>query len=561
MMRTTIFLTALFLLPSADAASQAPGGAWESKTRFDGVITSEFFGSAVASAGDVDGDGLDDLLIGARQSAPGGSMRTGSVELLSGGTGARIRLYAGANENDQFGSAVAGVGDVDGDGVPDHLIGAPYADPNQAYLAGTATLYSGATGATLYEMHGLQGDRLGTEVAGVGDLDGDGTPDFLVGAPHASPNFNTNAGIVYLYSGASGSLIHEFHGPEWGGRMGEAICSAGDVDGDGKEDLLFGAPTTRVPNGGGISAGAAYVYSGATYALLHQFNSLETGTFLGAAVSGAGDVDEDGHDDFVVTSYGADPGGLTNAGSAYLISGAAGTILRTFHGTIAQEHLGTSVCLLDDADGDGARELAFGAPDSNSGDGRIVIYRAVDGALLHEFVAAPGVGTLGEVIAALGDVDGDALPDLIAGAPESDSPFGGFEGAALVYGLDPFLSLDSDHVSYATGGPLQFELAFPASEGGLPYAIMLSVQGSGPTAVGGIQVPLTLGWLSRELWFNPIVHGHLDPSARAQRVLSLHRRTQPAAIGRSLYFAAVTLHPWLQEGRMTSIVREVVIVP
>jgi len=279
-------------------------------------------GYRVGGAGDVNGDGWDDFIVGTNAADPGGLINAGSAYVYSGATGGKLHQKDGAAASDFLGFSVAGVGDVNGDEKDDFIIGAPFADPGGLINAGSAYVYSGATGDPLpySPINGTAiGDILGATVAGCGDVNGDEVPDFIVGAPFADPGGRSAAGSAYVYSGATGALLHQKDGAAAGDQFGRnpgGVGGAGDVNGDGKDDFIVGA--FNADPGGRTEAGSAYLYSGADGALLCQKDGAAAGDALGISVNGAGDLNSDGKGEYIIGAYAADPGGLTNAGTAFV---------------------------------------------------------------------------------------------------------------------------------------------------------------------------------------------------------------------------------------------------
>ena len=322
--------------------------------------SASFFGFSVAGIDDVDGDGRGDLLIGA-QRENGGAEDAGRAYLFSGATGAVLFTLEPTRPEaiGQFGDAVTGVADTDGDGVADLLVGAPMEFPG-----GRAYLFSGATGALLRRIDApsFLDEAFGRSVAGIGDVDGDGLGDFIVGAESVEEGDVDFAGGVYVFSGGTGALLRTLESPnsENRGRFGFSVAGVPDADGDGETDLLVGAEGE-----GGFQefVGRAYLYSGTTGALLHTLESPNPEPFgsFGGSVTGVEDVDGDGRGDLFI---GAD--GEQNAGRAYLFSGATGELLRTvaspdpFAEGIGG-NFGESVAGVEDIDGDGRGDFLVGA--------------------------------------------------------------------------------------------------------------------------------------------------------------------------------------------------------
>ena len=175
-----------------------------------------------------------------------------------------LHTFLGGSQGDEFGISVAGPGDVDGDGHDDLFVGAWMADGG-ASDAGAATVFSGLDGSVLYEFQG-QGanDGLGQSVGGAGDFDGDSVPDLIVGA--SSDEHGVDSGSARIYSGADGSLLMILYGDSMGDRFGVAVSGAGDVDADGISDVIIGA---TFDDDGGDNAGSAHVYAGLEFVRIY----------------------------------------------------------------------------------------------------------------------------------------------------------------------------------------------------------------------------------------------------------------------------------------------------
>lgn len=326
------------------------------------------FGTRLAPAGDLDGDGVPDLIVGAPGTSSDEEYGVGSVLVFSGRSGERLFVFLGDEGGSYMGSAVASVGDLDGDGVPEMVMGTPYGTGSGPFGGGLVTVRSGFDGSVLYEFDGsASGDYLGRAVAGMGDVDGDGVPDLLMAAPNASPSGRGQAGLVQLRSGATGDILRQLEGDEASAFFGQAIANVRDLDGDGVDDFAIGAPSASP--GGMQNAGSVFVYSGASAKLLYQWDGLGRFDVFGAAIAGAGDVDGDGVPDVIVGAPGASPQGVSGAGSAFVFSGATGKLLFRWDGAERDGALGQSVAIVGDLDGDGRAEVAVGAP-SESPKGR-----------------------------------------------------------------------------------------------------------------------------------------------------------------------------------------------
>ncbi len=320
-----------------------------------------FFGASLAASGDLDGDGVPDLIVGAPFTTTKVGFGVGAVLVFSGATGKLLYNFTGDQPGCYMGSAVSGVGDLDGDGIPELMMGTPYGGRDEIIGLGNAFIHSGRTGELIARFDGEQpGDYLGAALSGIEDVDGDGVADLLLAAPFASPEGRSQAGALELRSGASGDLIYRVVGTEASAYFGRSLAVVGDLDGDGILDFAAGAPNASP--GGLPSAGEAFAFSGATGALIFRWEGFARFDEFGAAVAGGQDVDGDGIPDVVVGAPGASPGELSGAGSAFVFSGATGQLLFRWDGQAAGESLGRAVALIGDLDGDGRAEVLVGAP-------------------------------------------------------------------------------------------------------------------------------------------------------------------------------------------------------
>ncbi len=426
----------------------------------NGDSTGDELGLSVASAGDVNGDGRTDLITGVQYADPVGRVDAGSAYVYSGADGSLLYQKNGDSTGDQLGWSVAGAGDINGDGKADFIVGAPNADPGGFGLAGSAFVYSGADGSLLYQKNGLAADdRLGWSVAGAGDVNGDGKADFIIGAPE--PSFQ---GSAYVYSGATGALLYQKNGGLGGEQLGTSVAGAGDVNGDGKADFIIGALLA-----GPGAAGSAFLYSGADGTLLFRKDGVVAIGFFGYSVAGAGDVNGDGKADFIVGALLADPGGRIDAGSAFVYSGATGALLLQKDGAVAGDRFGFSVAGAGDVNGDGRTDFIVGAPLADPGGladaGSAFLYSGADGSLLFQKDGAVAVDYLGQSVSGAGDVNGDGRADIIVGAPGADPGGRSQAGSAFVYSLpappDPPVNLTATFLKQgtATGDQLGFSVA------------------------------------------------------------------------------------------------------
>ncbi len=204
-----------------------------------------------------------------------------SAYVHSGFTGAQLYSVIGPDPGGYFGQTAAAAGDVNGDGVPDILVGAPWTAPAGVSAAGSAFVLDGSTGAQIHRFDGTGFlDNFGMALPGAGDVDGDGVGDYLVGASSAEiPPLNYPAGRAYLYSGATGALLHVFQPVNYAEEFGAAVAGAGDVNGDGRAEILGGSVWT---DAGYYQRGAAYLYAFAPFLVAdrHRISAAAGGTVL-----------------------------------------------------------------------------------------------------------------------------------------------------------------------------------------------------------------------------------------------------------------------------------------
>jgi FG-GAP repeat protein len=392
-------------------------GQWPELYSFHGDRPGERFGVSVACAGDVNADGRPDLIIGATDSN-GSSSMIGEAHVYSGLDGALLYTFEAQVGGTAFGDSVDGAGDVNNDGYDDLVVGARY-DDTTAIFAGAVRIYSGKTGALLRSFYGDdEGDRLGASVSGAGDVNGDGFDDVIAGAFFDNEH-GFWSGSARVYSGKNGNLLHRFDGDAAFEYFGVSVSGAGDVNGDGRADLIVGADGAdqSAPN-----VGRARVLSGADGSVLYNFYGDAPNDGFGFSVSGAGDVNGDGRDDLIVGAWGNDAF-ASEAGLARVFSGADGSVLYTFYGDSADDHFGYSVSGAGDFDGDSVPDLVVGAYFDGPGSevrGGVHIFSGADGsplAIVYGDSLGEGFGT---AVANAGDLDADGRDDVLVGVPHDD---------------------------------------------------------------------------------------------------------------------------------------------
>jgi hypothetical protein len=300
-----------------------------------GSTAGDQLGRSCSIIGDLDGDGQAELAFGAPYASVNGAS-SGSIRVTNGRTGATLYAFHGLAAGDRLGESVASAGDVDGDGFPDIVGGAPLHDQN-GINSGMARVWSGRTGAVLYTWYGDQpGDWFGVSVDGAGDTNADGRADLIVGAPYGKASNTANIGEARIFSGLNGSVLRTFNSPSGVSVLGYSVSAAGDVNKDGKADVIVGAPQTTNTF---QDQGRAYIYSGATGATLYTFQGTTAGEYFGNSVDGGGDINNDGWPDVVVGSPNADYAG-GNSGSVFTYSGRTGALIYNLKGTASNDEMG-----------------------------------------------------------------------------------------------------------------------------------------------------------------------------------------------------------------------------
>jgi hypothetical protein len=464
-----------------------------------GIDAGDFSGFSVSSAGDVNGDGFDDLIVGAPQAESAGAYNEGesyvvfgkaswvgtpSLDLatLNGTNGFRL---IGIDLSDFSGRAVSSAGDVNGDGFVDLIVGAPFASTagdraGESYVVFGKASWTGTPSLDLATLDGTNGfslvgidqdDESGFSVSSAGDVNGDGFADLIVGAPYAD-----GGGQSYVvfgkasWTGTSSLDLATLDGSNGfaltgGIQSGWSVSSAGDVNGDGFEDLIVGAPDVDIPTEerdqsfvvfGKASWAGTPSLDFSTLDGSNGFRLIGIGPydFSGLSVSSAGDVNGDGFADLVV---GAPDAGASLEGESYVVFGKAswaGTpslALATLDGTNGfrvvgldpGDASGLSVSSAGDVNGDGFADLIIGAPTAE-GDGggnfegeSYVVYgktswagtpsldlATLDGTNGFRLIGIDAGDLSGLSVSSAGDVNGDGFADLIVGAPYAESAGG-----------------------------------------------------------------------------------------------------------------------------------------
>ncbi len=472
----------------------------------NGINGDDHSGFSVSSAGDVNADGIDDILIGARYGDPNGT-NSGETYVVFGSAqgfapslnlstlnGINGFILNGINASDHSGYSVSSAGDVNADGIDDILIGAYLGDPKGTDSGETYVVFGSAQGfapsLNLSTLNGINGfiinginanDQSGLSVSSAGDVNADGIDDILIGAYLGDSN-EGDSGESYVVFGSdngfapslnlsalNGSNGFRLNGIDAGDQSGLSVSSAGDVNADGIDDILIGA---RYGDPNGSNSGESYVVFGSAQGFAPSFdlsaldgsngfliNGINADDNSGHSVSSAGDINADGIDDILIGAHLGDPNG-SNSGETYVVFGNAQGFDRSIHlslldgsngfrlnGINADDHSGVSVSSAGDVNADGIDDIIIGAhlgdPNgANSGE-TYVVFGSAQG-----FAPSLNLSTLngsngflinginandysGRSVSSAGDVNADGIDDILIGAYLGD-PNGGDSGETYV---------------------------------------------------------------------------------------------------------------------------------
>jgi len=356
------------------------------------------YGYQVVRVGDLNGDSLEELCVTA---PPFGATSGGYLDLRNLGDGSLQRTWD-SEESVAFARAVVALDDIDGDLSNDLLIGAPL-QPLSGPARASVSLRSGRTGAVIWE---IEDDTrsFGTALANLGDLDGDGADDFVVGVPPMRLH-GQERGRAVVCSGRTGRPIYDVTAEQNGVWFGGAVANAGDVNGDGVDDLLVGGNFGR-------AAGVVSVYDGRNGSLLASFGEDDTEADFGANVTGLGDIDGDGLADIGIAAPGRSSAGR-QPGTVHILSGRTGRTLYELRGDRDGDGFGSVLCRMPWYRPPNAPALAISAREGGAaGTGYVRVFDTETGKPMQTMAGTSQVRLWGFSLVDLGDLDGDTFRDL-----------------------------------------------------------------------------------------------------------------------------------------------------
>lgn len=509
-----------------------------------GGPASSQIGYSSAPAGDINLDGVPDFLAGSPHLSVTGEL----VVAFSGEDGSMIHVIHTPAADIGFGWAVDGGQDVDGDGVPDILIGAPYGGPLGPGLGdGSAHVYSGATGTQIRVHVGDFLDALGFNVGFVGDVNSDGCAEYAAAAPRSS-FFSPGSKQVRVFDGAAG-LTKAAWTSSMSSGFGWSIQRLGDVDGDGVVDLAVGDP---IATDSSFQGGRVHVYSMGTLTELYRLTGSANFDSYGFGIAAPGDYDKDGFADVATTQF----GGL-RVFSGKPAGGGQPKLGELFHpclcyfGTAGGFPGGKSLGAISDFDDDGTPEFVVGVkpqafPDFSAS---YIASAAKNQLLMHVGEPPPVVHQVfPDQVFSVGDLDGDGLGEWAMAGSGKAMNLGTANGFVGIYSGRP-LYAHQESVDSTSNYRVEFDLNAGLPRAGNQYILLAGATGTSPGVPVKSQImPLNFDFLTdisiafANLGPFETTLGTLDSFGKAEATFD-GATLPPVAIGLKLAFAYYTVGP------------------
>ena len=472
----------LFPLPllALSLASPAQGEIHELAVIDNGNPFLGYGNDGAANMGDLDGDGIDDLVVGC-SSGNTNQLKDGTVFLFSGRTWKEIWRIYGTNQDGRFGASVENLGDVDKDGVPDIGIGSPTAPRSSSTLGpGMAFVFSGKTHKQIHAIsspYSGSNAAFGSRIAGLGDIDGDGHADFMVGAPG-----DNNRGAVYVYSGKSGQQLFRLAGNDQPTKFGAGLAAIEDMDLDKVGDIAILA--NSVTRGSTVVNAPTWIYSGRTGKLIRRVDPVGTLIHSDGLLRLIEDLDGDKKPDLVMNFSGV-LSGKSYRGQVQVFSSKDGKLLATCQAPQTQTNIsfGEGFDTIPDSNGDGSPEILVGD--------RFFVSGLASLGAVHHFEARTGKRqtsittpllaktqtNFGQSVVNLGDLNKDGNPDFGA---RFEAHSVSQQGLSILCARPLDLTSDTSSLGLFRGGKVVFYIHAGTTEAGSLCMMLGTASGTLP---------------------------------------------------------------------------------